>query len=244
MNYRNIWNDRYSEFQQNQISPPDSEDILRYGQVYSHYLRQWLPENKDSPILEVACGAGYFLNLLKAEGYTQIYGVDSSPQQIDFSKQQGFQVIHSDALQYLENEPLKFQTIVALDFIEHLYKDEALKFLESAYNRLEPGGRLILQTPNGESPWVGSVFHGDLTHEVCYTPHLLEKLLNRSGFEIIKYRPCGPPPIDFISSTRKIIWDGMTLVCRILNIIEGAVTSGIYTRVFMISGIKPRSPQS
>ncbi len=240
MNYRNIWNARYSEYQQNQNSPPGSEEILRYGKVYSHYLRQWLSEKKESPILEVACGSGYFLNVLKEKGYTQIYGVDSSPQQIALSQQQGFKATHSDALEYLKNEHLNFQTIVGLDFIEHLYKDEALNFLELAYSRLEPGGRLILQTPNGESPWVGSVFHGDLTHEVCYTPHLLEKLLNRSGFEKIKSRPCGPPPIDFISSSRKIIWDGMTLVCRLLNVIEGAVTSGIYTRVFMISGIKPR----
>ncbi|QPJ63318.1 MAG: class I SAM-dependent methyltransferase [Candidatus Nitronauta litoralis] len=239
MKYRNIWNEKYTEYQNKETSPPGLEEIQRYRQVYSYYLRQWFPEKKDAPVLEVACGSGLFLNLLRENGYSQAFGLDSSPQQIALAQQQGFNVEQANALEFLKNESKHFQTIVALDFIEHLYKDEALDFLHSSFNRLEPGGRIILQTPNGESPWVGSVFHGDLTHEVCYTPHLLEKLLRQAGFESIKFRPCGPPPIDFISTSRKFIWDGMTMVCRLLNIIEGAVSSGIYTRVFMISGIKP-----
>ncbi len=240
MNYRDIWNLKYSEYQQNQDSAPTPEEIDRYNKVYSYYLRNWLPNNKEQPILEVACGSGKLMSLLKNKGYSQIRGVDSSPQQIELSKQQGFDATQTNALEFLKNTNESYQTIIALDFIEHLTKDEALQYLESAIQRIEPGGRIILQTPNGESPWVGSVFHGDLTHEVCYTPHLLEKLLRHAGFENIKSRPCGPPPIDLISSARKIIWEGMTLVCRILNIIEGAVTSGIYTRVFMISGTRPR----
>lgn len=240
MKYRDIWNLKYSENQQNQISPPTQEEIARYIKVYSYYLRNWLPKNKEQLILEVACGSGNFMSLLKFKGYSQIQGIDNSPQQIKFSKQQGFEAIQTNALEFLNNTSLTYQTIIALDFIEHLTKDEAMQYLESAFQRIEPGGRIILQTPNGESPWVGSVFHGDLTHEVCYTPHLLEKMLRHAGFENIKSRPCGPPPVDFISSARKIIWEGMTLVCKLLNIIEGAVSSGIYTRVFMISGTKPR----
>ncbi len=240
MNYRDIWNSKYSQIQQNNLTAPSQEEIKRYKNVYSYYLRNWLPKNKELPILEVACGSGLFLNMLRDSGHEKFHGVDSSPQQIELTKQQGFDVTQVNALDYLKETEQMYHVIAALDFIEHLYKDEALTFLESAYQRLEPGGRLILQTPNGESPWVGSVFYGDFTHEVCYTPHLLEKVLRQAGFESIKTRPCGPPPIDFLSSTRKLIWESITLVCKIFNTIEGAVSSGIYTRVFMISGTKPR----
>ncbi len=240
MNYREIWNQEYSTRQQDKATPPSPEEMARYKKVYSWYFKNWLPDNLKSSVLEIGCGSGMFLNLLKERGHSKVYGVDSSPQQVALAKEQGFDVVEANALEYLRDSSQSFYLIVALDFIEHLDRDEAIQFLTAACERLEPGGRLILQTPNGESPWVGSVFHGDLTHEVCYTPHLLEKLLRYAGFETIRYRPCGPPPIDFIASCRKLIWSGMTLVCKLLNRIEGAVSSGIYTRVFVISAIKPR----
>lgn len=239
MDYRSFWNNRYATLQNESASLPDEDQAERWNAVYAWYLRRWLPEDTQAPILELGCGQGSFLEFLKSRGYAQVRGIDSSREQAALCEKRGLAVTQGDALDFLRNNDHKFAAIVALDFIEHLTRDEALMFLELAFGALEPGGRLILQTPNGESPWVGSVFHGDLTHETCYTPHLLKKLLLSQGFRGIQLRPCGPPPVDMQSSIRKLIWDGITLVCRGLNLIEGAVTSGIYTRVFMVSAQVP-----
>lgn len=235
MDYRTFWNKRYATLQNEADTAPGAEQAERWAAVYSWYLRGWFPEDRQTPVLEIGCGSGLLLEFLTTRGYSKAQGIDSSPEQVALCRQRGHEVMEGDALEILKSGGLQFGVIIALDFIEHLTRDEALLFLEHARNALLPGGRLILQTPNGESPWVGSVFHGDLTHETCYTPHLLKKLLLSQGFQSIKWRPCGPPPIDAIGSVRKLMWDVITLVCRGLNLIEGAVTSGIYTRVFLAS---------
>lgn len=242
--YRNIWKTDYATTQQERTEPPGSRERKRFRQVYEHYLRGWLPQDRTIPILDVGCGAGLFLHFLKDEGYTQLSGVDASPSQVALARQSGLEILQENALDHLKQRSGDLGLIVALDFIEHLTRDEALTFLDACFQALQPGGRLILQTPNGESPWVGNVLYGDYTHEQCFTPHLLEKLMHRAGFEQIQPRACGPAPVDAVSRIRSWMWCGITLGCRLLNLIEGAVSSGLYTRVFLISAVRSQQPRT
>ena len=89
-----------------------------------------------------------------------------------------------------------FDLITGLDFIEHLHKDEVLRFLDGCYEALKLGGRLILQTSNAESPWVSSIRYGDFTHEACFTPKALTILLNL-WIVLIEVREMGPVPWDY-----------------------------------------------
>ena len=62
-----------------------------------------------------------------------------------------------------------FDLITAFDVVEHLTRDELLEFLCLVHGRLKPRRSLILQLPNGDFPFVGSIFYGDATHETCLT---------------------------------------------------------------------------
>lgn len=238
--YRSIWQEDYAQTQQERLRPPGTRERLRFGRVYAHYLRGWLPEDLGLPVLDIGCGAGLLLDFLKQRGHTQLQGLDSSPSQARLAQQLGFNVIQQDATAYLQKREKGFGLITALDFMEHLTRNKLLEFLDAALGALQPGGQVIFQTPNGESPWVGNVLYGDLTHEQCYTPHLLEKIMRRAGFQDIQFRSCGPAPVDPLSRLRTWIWAGITLGCRILNRVEGAVSSGVFTRVFLIRGTRPR----
>lgn len=213
----------------------------RWGKSYDYYFRGWLPQRKDAAILDLACGSGQLLYFFKQRGYMNVSGVDVSPEQVQIARQVIADVVEGDVLDFLKTHPESFDLITGLDIIEHFHKDEAIDFLDDCQAALKPGGRLILQTPNAESPWAGAVRYADFTHEVCFTPHLLTRLLAISGFDGAIVRETGPIPrgYSFAASVRYFAWQVIRLGLRVYNMVEtGGGGSNVYTRVFLIRGAK------
>lgn len=83
-----------------------------------------------------------------------------------------------------------FDAIVASHVIEHLSDVDA--FLQAARDRLKPGGRLVLATPNRHA-WLrraahrlwGVSFFEDPTHVRFYSPHELRDRFVERGFECV-----------------------------------------------------------
>ncbi|MFQ5482518.1 MAG: class I SAM-dependent methyltransferase [Nitrospinaceae bacterium] len=236
---RQQWMEDYAQVQQGRSEPVSPAEQRRFADIYGYYLKGWLPRDLSLPVLDVGCGAGLFMAMLGRAKFTEVAGIEASPSQAALARRLSLQVEEGDALTYLQGKKAVYGLITAFDLIEHLSPDQALQFLEVCLQALIPGGRLILQTPNGESPWVGNVLYGDPTHQQCFTPHLLEKMMRHAGYADLEARPCGPAPVDIITALRHWAWSGITLGCRLLNAIEGAVSSGIHTRVFLISGLRP-----
>lgn len=83
--------------------------------------------------------------------------------------------------------------------------------------------------------------YGDFTHEVCFTPDLLIKLLRHAGFTACEARACDPVPWGYSlrSSIRSVGWQAIRAACMAWNRIEtGGTAGGIYSRVFLVSGNK------
>jgi|ERR1051325_774295 SAM-dependent methyltransferase len=151
--------------------------------VYDRIVRPWLPTGAGSPIAELACGHGSFLFWLKEQGFTQVTGVDSSAAQIEFARQIIPGVTRADLNDWLARQPdVSQQTIVGIDLIEHISKDDLMVLLQGARRVLRPGGRLILRYPNGDSPLVGMNLFNDITHVWTYTPNCLDTLARMHGF--------------------------------------------------------------
>ena len=217
----------------------DLAAALRWGRGYNYYLRNWLPVNKSAAIADVACGSGKLLYFFKNSGYQNITGVDISPEQVKLAKQVISDVYEANILDWLEANPGAFDLITGLDIIEHLDKSEGLRFLDASYTALKPGGQLILQTPNADSPWGGSIRYGDFTHEVGFTSNLLSRLFKLSGYQDVVAREQGPVPWSYsmISSIRYLIWQFFITGLKIWNLVEiGSTGSRVFTRVFLIKG--------
>lgn len=170
-----------------------------------------------------------------------MHGVDVSPEQVALAKQVTPNVIQANVLDYLAWQAGQFDFISGLDIVEHFRKDEVLVFLDLCHTALKPGGRLVLQTPNAESPWGTHHRYNDLTHELGFNPNALSRLLALVGFEVIEVREQGPVPWGYsaASTLRWCVWQAIRSGLKVWNIAEtGDAGSGVFTRVFLVTAKK------
>jgi SAM-dependent methyltransferase len=169
--------------------------------LYDSILRGWLPEDKDTAIYELACGPGMFLRWLRARGYRNIAGSDSSGPDVALATAVELPAKVADSLAELRAMPAASQDcLVAFDFYEHLPKEVLLDFLHDAHRVLRPGGRLLLRGPNGASPVVGSALFNDITHYWALTPVAFRAILKMAGFRSVDCRD------DAVASLQKLAW--------------------------------------
>ncbi len=235
----------YRQYVSKQVRPgggePTAEDYQLWAQGAERRFAGWLPEDKSVPILDMGCGAGNFLFALQRLGYSDLTGVDLSPEQVAVAIRwcPGAKIVEGDVFDVLKANPGRFALISGLDILEHFRKEEALTFLELIHRALRPGGRLILQTPNAASPFVGSVAYSDFTHEWFYSPRGLERLLGMAGFTGYECRESGPFAHGLKSWLRTAAWRAVRIGLKLYDLVEtGGDNGGIYTRVFVATAVK------
>ncbi len=74
-----------------------------------------------------------------------------------------------------------FDVVFLFEVIEHLDLEEGIRLLKRIYELLDPGGRLILTTPNVFNP---SRYWRDATHKVAYCYDELAGLLMAQQFQV------------------------------------------------------------
>lgn len=203
-------------------------------------LTGWLPARRDAAILDVGCGPGNVLYYLEREGYTNLTGVDLSEEQIAQANAmvRTATLVAGDMNLLLETEA-QYDLIIGLDIIEHFTRQEAFGLVERFARALKPGGRLILQTPNAESPWASNYRYSDLTHETMFSPRSLDYLLRTQGFVDFEVRESGPYVHGLKSAVRWGLWEAIRAGLKVWNLAEtGSTGSGCYTRVMMATAVK------
>ena len=176
------------------------EAVLRLHRLraryYDWYTRGWLPEDRNTRILDIGCGSGQFLHFLKERGYTRAEGIDVDGKQVEIAQELGFQAQCVDAGTYLEEAGQDYGLIAMLDIIEHFRRDELFPLMETVVSRLQVNGRLIASVPNAESPIGLPCYFADITHEMAYTAGSLEEMLFCHGLKVRAFRDPWPAPID------------------------------------------------
>ncbi|MDO8734845.1 MAG: class I SAM-dependent methyltransferase, partial [Elusimicrobiota bacterium] len=216
------------------------EGLKRWVGYYRVHYLELLSLDKNAGILDIGCGYGRMLYFLKSEGFKNFYGIDVSREQIDTAIKNGFsQVECSSAFDFLENKKKQFDTVIMMDVLEHIEKPEVLKLLDKTYSALKKGGSLILQLPNGLTPF--NVFlYQDFTHETAYTSASISQLLSASGFENIKVFPIVPhihgPKSLILNLMWRIVWQN--LIRFYMLTANGNLMGDIYTSNLIAFGQK------
>ena len=228
MNYRQRCYAAY-DLQWEQFHSSSKEEFEFYSKVSKKKFLPFLPIKKTSKILDVACGAGHFLYFLKKEGYTDVYGIDLSKEQLEIAKKMGItEVEEIDLFDYLHRHPEKYEMIVAFDIIEHLTKDEVFEFLDALYSALQPGGKVLIGTINAASLFGSGMVYMDFTHEQGFTPASLAQVLKLSGFENVGVYGHGPVAHDFRSLIRVWLWKTIKDILRTFLMVERGTGRGLW----------------
>jgi 2-polyprenyl-3-methyl-5-hydroxy-6-metoxy-1,4-benzoquinol methylase len=150
----------------------------------------------QSNVLDVGCGRGEFLALLRERGITA-RGLDLNPEMIEVCRSRDLDATAGDARGYLQGlADESLGGLIAVQVIEHLQPPYLTDMLGLAFDKIRPGGRIVLETIN-PSCWVAffESFIRDLTHVKPIHPETLQYLLQASGFtnvEIVYRAPIAP----------------------------------------------------
>jgi SAM-dependent methyltransferase len=134
-------------------------------------------------VLDVGCGRGEFLELLRAAGVA-CRGIDINHEMVEQCRSRGLDVTEADAVGYLDRLPdASLGGIFSAQVVEHLQPSYLLRFLELGYHKLRPGGTMILETLN-PACWVAffDSYLRDITHVWPLHPDTLKYLVLASGF--------------------------------------------------------------
>jgi SAM-dependent methyltransferase len=179
---------------------------------------------------------------LQSLGFDNVIGVDRGPEQVAIARSRGLNVVQANVLDYLQTSDQSFDVIFAFDIIEHFTKDEVLDLLGFIWERLKPGGCLLLQTPNALSPWASHYRYMDLTHELIFSPRCIVSTLQLSGFKEIDVREVGPLIHGCKSAVRWALWKFIWAGCAAWNYVElGGSHGGVYTRNMLVRAVKEDS---
>lgn len=154
----------------------------------------------ESEILDVGCGRGEWLEVLKEAGL-QARGIDTNRILVERCRSLSLDVSESEALTHLRSlADDGLNAVTAFHFAEHLPLKTLIRFLDEVGRVLKPGGFLILETPNPENLLVGSCnFYLDPTHQNPIPIPTMKLLLEARGFriqDVIKLHSIPHDPIE------------------------------------------------
>lgn len=172
---------------------------LQYSELDDAFLRyiEATPENqrriqsfylplftdKDGLVVDLACGHGDFVELLRQYGVDAL-GVDRDAACCEEAQSRGINVLCSDVFDYLEQvEEGSLSGVFSAHLVEHLPYRQVMELIQLAHRGLQPGGVLVLTTPNvrGLYPHLES-FYMHFGHVAFYHPKLLCFFLDYLGF--------------------------------------------------------------
>lgn len=158
----------------------------------AHELVGVLPSEKDSAILDIGFGSGWFLAACLKLGYRKLSGADFLIGNKAFVKDWVPNAITLHEIKgnigtFLEDKAEQFDFIHMSHVIEHIPKYSLLWIVDALYSALKPGGTLLLRTPNMEGPCANSSFYVTLAHEYGFAGSNLVSLLDICGFDEIRF---------------------------------------------------------
>lgn len=158
-----------------------------------------LLENLPGPLLDIGCGRGELLELLR-EKNIDARGIDLDRAMVERSKAKGLNVEYADLFEYLERIPEKsLGGMIATQVVEHLSHKQIDHFLQLIKRTVIPGGTVILETINPQSVTaLARNFFRDPTHIFPVHPETLRFAMEMRGFTTAEIRYRSPYPSDAV----------------------------------------------
>ena len=161
-----------------------SRDLIKERlRAYLPFVGPLVAEGREANALDLGCGRGEWLELLTEHAFSA-RGVDLDDGMLAACRERGLAVETADAvtaLRALADESVA--VVSAFHLAEHVSFDTLQELVAQALRVLQPGGLLIMETPNPENPMVGACrFYLDPSHQRPLPAPLLSFLTEYVGF--------------------------------------------------------------
>lgn len=132
------------------------QSYYRHNEAYAEFLANWdegfyakyadtlRPERPGTRVLDVGCGVGQVVRRLSEAGF-EAYGVEVSEPSVAKARAAGLRCALYDG-RHLPFPDRHFASVGALNVLEHVEEPEA--FLAELVRVAEPGGRVVVSSPN------------------------------------------------------------------------------------------------
>lgn len=162
----------------------NQEEIRRRQQYYlDTYVKNWLDGDMPGEILDLGCGRGEWLEILRENGY-QALGIDLNRESLNECHKKNLKVVCMDAISYVKSLPdNSVRMVTSFQLIEHLEMPQLLSLFQELGRVVKKGGLMIMETPNPCNLQVGAAaFYLDPTHVRQLHPEFVRFLAEQNGF--------------------------------------------------------------
>ena len=160
-------------------------------------LRRYLPifAEAPEPVLDLGCGRGEFLQLMKESG-KNAYGVDFNQYEVERLNASGLKATAGDIQEHLiqlENESIG--GVFTAQVVEHLHPDSVYRILSELYRTMKADAPVVIETVNPLSVFAyHHLFFKDPTHVFPVHPDALVFMLRYTGFRDVRTHWITPVP--------------------------------------------------
>ncbi len=191
----------------------------RFGLVYrvrrrleARRLLSWCKDlPSDARILDVGCGDGFHLRLLRDYGNPRwrLEGVDLSPTAVECGRKLGLE-IQEGAVENVDLPRASYDLAILIQTIEHI--ENPPQTLAAIYSLLRPGGKLVIVTDNARSldarifggrHWGGYHFP---RHWNLFNRDAMRRLAEKTHFEVVQITT-QVSPVNWVYSLRNLLVD-------------------------------------
>ncbi len=169
------------------------EEILERQRIYVPILEKAARQTGGGArFLDLGCGRGELLELAKEAGLAMA-GVESDEALVESGRARGLDVRPGDLFDALWAEPEKsLAGVSAIQVVEHLPWAAVRTLVDLAYQRIRPGGCLIVETINPASAYAMRAFYLDPTHRQPVPSEMTHFLFSQAGFRDVEVRELNP----------------------------------------------------
>jgi len=188
------------------------EDIKQRQSIYLPYVRGVQAGHSSTPIIDIGCGRGEWLEVLREAGLHG-RGVDINRVFLAGCREIHLDVVEADGVAFLRSlAENSVGAVTSFHLLEHLEQKTLIALFDAALHVLRPGGIAIFETPNPRNLQVGShTFYIDPTHRRPLPLELVQYLMEARGFGEIEIKELHPP------SAENRITEGGPMINDVLN---------------------------